>query len=499
MNQITYRISLDMRQTESGVVVKIKRDDTIKKLVISLTDGGKPYHITEECYAVFAGEKPNGDILLNDCTIDGCAVTYEITPQNETELGEVKGEIRLYGTDRELGSSPTFTILIVPPVYDDDRVIESHDEVNALTDLITSANDTIQKGEEVAQRGEAIFDSLQDKEEELSARAEEIFNGVRQTEEDLVAEANEVFDGLQERHKQLVENAEKMFNGFQDAQEKLVAEVEEVFGSMPKTYVSLSPQNLTPEQETTARLNINAADLDDLNDLQNVVAEVKDSAAEAVLFTTQVLTEKQKADARSNIGAIGGDDAVKTYRQSLNDVQKAQARDNIGAANVGDIPKSKVYEHIATITVAPAEDGSLPQYVTISADSEGKPFELSDFIIKAHAGFASGNKSTLYMDVNGGLTIANGAVGSIGTSCRYFTIFCRTEADGCIRAENTASTQTDIWYNAQADIASSRLIPPMHASIKPPFTKVRLYTLLPTDGAKAWVEGSKFELWGVRV
>ena len=41
----------------------------------------------------------------------------------------------------------------------------------------------------------------------------------------------------------------------------------------------------------------------------------------------------------------------------------------------------KVYEKIATITVAPAADGSLPQHVIFSADSEGNPFELTDFII----------------------------------------------------------------------------------------------------------------------
>lgn len=161
MNHITYRISLDLRKTDSGVVVKVKRDDTVKKLAISLTDGGKPYHITEDCSAVFAGEKPDGTILCNPCSIEDCVVTYEITPQTIADLGEVKSEIRLYSTDGNLATSPSFTILVVPPVYDDDRVIESHDEVNALTELITSSSGAIQKGEEVVRRGNAIIAGLQ--------------------------------------------------------------------------------------------------------------------------------------------------------------------------------------------------------------------------------------------------------------------------------------------------------------------------------------------------
>jgi len=159
----------------------------------------------------------------------------------------------------------------------------------------------------------------------------------------------------------------------------------------------------------------------------------------------------------------------------------------------------KVYEHIATITVAPDADGSLPQHVIFTADSDGNAFQLSDFVIRAYAAFASGNKSSLYMAVNNDAAISNGAIGSLTTACRYFNIFFRQEADGCQRAEYTSSTPSDTYYNAQSPAEQSRLIPPMHNKHKIPFTKIDLYTLLPADGEKAWVEGSTFELWGVRV
>ncbi len=197
---------------------------------------------------------------------------------------------------------------------------------------------------------------------------------------------------------------------------------------------------------------------------------VNAATAESVLFSPQLLTEKQKFYARENIGAI----------------------------SIGEIPNSdnKVYEKIATIAVTPAADGSLPKHVIFSVDENGKPFQLTDFMVKAYAGFAGGSKSTLYMNVNGNGVIANGTVGSISSSCRSFNIFFRQEAGGFKRVEYTSSMIADSHYNSQASIETSRLIPPMSTAAALPVTNVDLYPEL--GDAQAWVEGSTFELWGVR-
>lgn len=194
------------------------------------------------------------------------------------------------------------------------------------------------------------------------------------------------------------------------------------------------------------------------------------ATAESVLFTEQALTETQKSQARANIGAI----------------------------SLADIPVSgsKTYEKIATVTVAPDADGNLPKHVIFSLDEEGKAFALTDFMIKAYAGFVDGNKSTLYMNVNGSGVIANGAVGSISAVCRYFNIFFRQESNGFKRVEYTNSMMIDSYYNSQASIDNSRLIPPMSTVMTLPVTSVDLYTEL--GDTKAWVNGSTFELWGVR-
>lgn len=191
--------------------------------------------------------------------------------------------------------------------------------------------------------------------------------------------------------------------------------------------------------------------------------------AEKVLFTPQLLTEKEKFQARENIGAISAEEV------SLN--------------------SNKTYKKIATLTVAPNADGSLPKHVIFSADDSGNPFALTDFMIKAYAGFVDGNKSTLYMNVNGSGVIANGSVGSISSVCRSFNIFFRREGNGFKRVEYTTSMMSDGYYNSQAAIENSRLIPPTSTVATLPVTSVDLYTEL--GDTKAWVNGSTFELWGI--
>lgn len=235
--------------------------------------------------------------------------------------------------------------------------------------------------------------------------------------------------------------------------------------------------------------------------------------AGAVLYTQQYLTEEQQTQARGNIGAASKNEIVKTAvlyeSQNLTPEQETTARLNINAADLDDlqdlvnrfdeaekrIPTAKTYELIATTTV---EEDDPKDSVTFNIDSNGNPFELTDFIIKATAAFVDGNKSTLYMNVNKELIINNGAIGSIGTAPRTFQIFFRSENDGYKRIEFTNSMINEVHYNPQRIIADSRLVPPMAGLNIDPITEIKLYTLLPSDGAKEWVVGSTFELWGVR-
>ena len=149
MNDSITRISLDIHSTSSKDTVNAKRGDTARRIVISLVDGGIPYVISKDCYAVFTAKKPDGNVVYNDCTIENNTIIYKLTEQTVAVEGRVNSEIKLYGADDKLITSPKFTIAVFGTVYDEGDEIESSDEFNALTKLVGEALDAIQAAKEM--------------------------------------------------------------------------------------------------------------------------------------------------------------------------------------------------------------------------------------------------------------------------------------------------------------------------------------------------------------
>ena len=136
MNDSSYKISLDVHEHISQAVLKAKCTDTGRKIYISLRSGGTPYIIAEDCYAVFTATKPDGAILYNACTIEGNEIVYEFTEQTCAAIGRSRCEIKLYGFDDALITSPRFALLVEGTLYPDGKV-ESSDEFSALTQMVS--------------------------------------------------------------------------------------------------------------------------------------------------------------------------------------------------------------------------------------------------------------------------------------------------------------------------------------------------------------------------
>lgn len=136
MKDSAYKISLDINEHGSQVALKAKQSDTGRKIHISLRAGGTPYTIAEDCYAVFEATKPDGSILYNACTIEGNEIIYEFTEQTCAAVGRSRCEIKLYGLDDKLITSPRFALLVDGTVYPDGRV-ESSNEFSALTQMVS--------------------------------------------------------------------------------------------------------------------------------------------------------------------------------------------------------------------------------------------------------------------------------------------------------------------------------------------------------------------------
>lgn len=131
-----YRISLDIRSIGSQVVLMSKRLETGREIYITLTEGLKTYAIADDCYAVFAAIKPDGNFLFNFCNIEDNTITYTYTPQTTIVAGKMECEIRLYSSKGEMLTSAFFGILISDTIVDEGEVIESAFESTAITALV---------------------------------------------------------------------------------------------------------------------------------------------------------------------------------------------------------------------------------------------------------------------------------------------------------------------------------------------------------------------------
>lgn len=156
MTNSYYKISLDIHDHGSHVSLKAKRGDTGRLLYITLMDGGKPYVITSDCFAVFTAKKADGNILYNECSVIGNTICYAFTPQTTSAVGKAECEIKLYGADNKLITSARLALVVEDTVYNEGVEVESEKEVTALTALVSEVNTLISDIEHKLANGEFV-------------------------------------------------------------------------------------------------------------------------------------------------------------------------------------------------------------------------------------------------------------------------------------------------------------------------------------------------------
>ena len=153
MNYANYRITLEVQETGSNLILRMKKGDTGRKLYITLTDGGLPYRITPDCFAVFTAVKPDGHIVFNECDLEGNTIVYPVKAQTVACCGTVRSEIRVYGADGMLLTSACFTLMVDDTVYTEGDDIESSDDFSALSKLLTELQDLKKELEDLIASG----------------------------------------------------------------------------------------------------------------------------------------------------------------------------------------------------------------------------------------------------------------------------------------------------------------------------------------------------------
>lgn len=177
------------------------------------------------------------------------------------------------------------------------------------------------------------------------------------------------------------------------------------------------------------------------------------------------------------------------------DPESENAQSGIAVAEaIAKINTIKEYEKINTITVSADENGNLPKWVEFSKDSNENPFELDSFYVITKAGFTDGTSSTYYVKVNGNYLTQN-IPNIYNNSLRGSVTAFRHQTDEFIEFSVSAPLNDTWGYNPNGYLSRQLLVTPDKAEFYP-VKKIALGTLTGTN--KTWLEGSKFELWGVR-
>lgn len=149
-----YYISLDIQAGDSQGMLWVKAGDTARGILIRLRQRGVPYGLSPGIRPVLTGRKADGNIVFNNCELREDGIYAPFTSQLTAVPGEVLCELRLYGEDGQVLTSPRFSLLVADRVVEDGEIVESSPEYTALTELL-------EETEEIRKAWEALLEGGQ--------------------------------------------------------------------------------------------------------------------------------------------------------------------------------------------------------------------------------------------------------------------------------------------------------------------------------------------------
>lgn len=159
MEKQVYRKSLDLQKNGAQWSIDVKQNDVnSRRIVISLTDGGKAFILGGDMIATIYGKKTDGNVIYKDCTIENGMAIVDLEKQLITAAGTVECELRIYDSNAagaQLLTTPRFNI----EVYD---VLSDENRITSTSDYSALASETV-KSQEATKRANDISEMLETK------------------------------------------------------------------------------------------------------------------------------------------------------------------------------------------------------------------------------------------------------------------------------------------------------------------------------------------------
>lgn len=157
MSPSKYIFTLDLRTVQSQMSLPVTQGDTNRTLVISFSDGGKPFVLGSGATAMISLVRPTGTSVQEFCLIedDGARVVYNFSEHTCAVSGLHKCQIVLYNSEGKQIASPKFAINASPKLIDGDDLIIPDEDITAI-DAIYIAEAQRQSAESERKEAEAL-------------------------------------------------------------------------------------------------------------------------------------------------------------------------------------------------------------------------------------------------------------------------------------------------------------------------------------------------------
>ncbi len=138
MNPVITRITLDVRSAVSQFTISAKKGDNARRLIISFTEGGTPYRLTDDCAAQLSVKRPNGELAFDSCIVTDGKVIYDFTRCVTRYAGRHECELFLYDSEGEQLTAPRFDIVTFSGVGSDAET-EDGEDYRTLAEIVKDA------------------------------------------------------------------------------------------------------------------------------------------------------------------------------------------------------------------------------------------------------------------------------------------------------------------------------------------------------------------------
>ena len=213
MNSSKFRLTLDLHSVQSQYSIPVMVGDTNVTLLISITDGGIPYKITDGCLAKLSIKRPTGTHLVEFCKVKNNAVIEYPFSQNEdtcAEEGIHHCDVTLYSPDGAKVGGPRFTMVVSEMVVRRDDIKLSEDDYT-LVKAIEKVEAERQHAEFLREKAEG--DRVKAEAERVAAEAKrgDITKYALKAEES-ASRAEKAAEGIEDCEERVSHNEKRLTN-----------------------------------------------------------------------------------------------------------------------------------------------------------------------------------------------------------------------------------------------------------------------------------------------